>query len=68
VTEVSSGAPATARQVRVAVLSGPVGAGKSTLARALAGSYGALHLKTLDLLRDHAVRRGDSLPSDRRAL
>ena len=66
--EVTSGAPATTRQPRIVVLSGPVGAGKSTLASALARSYGATHLRTLDILRGHASRHGAGLPSDRRAL
>jgi adenylosuccinate synthase len=61
-------APAAGRQARIVVLSGPVGAGKSTLGRALADRYGAAHLRTLDLLRDHARLHGDTLPSDRRAL
>ena len=67
-TEATSGVPAAAQQSRIVVLSGPVGAGKSTLARALADSYGAVHLRTLDLLRDHARRHGVALPADRRAL
>jgi adenylosuccinate synthase len=62
------GAPAGGRQPRIVVLSGPVGAGKSTLADALADSYGAVHLRTLDLLRDHARQQGAELASDRRAL
>lgn len=66
--EAASAVPAAARQPRIVVLSGPVGAGKSTLAGALASSYGAVHLRTLDILRGHAGRRGTALPSDRRAL
>jgi adenylosuccinate synthase len=56
------------QQARIVVLSGPVGAGKSTLGTALASRYGAAHLRTLDLLRDHARLHGDALPPDRRAL
>jgi len=66
--EATSGAPGAARQARIVALSGPVGAGKSTLARALAASYGAVHLRTLDLLRDHASQHGTALLLDRRAL
>ena len=49
-------------------MSGPVGAGKSTLARALAGSYHAGHLRTQELLRDRAEEHGIELSSDRRSL
>src|SRR5260370_19455025 len=66
--EPTSGVPAAARQPRIVALSGPVGAGKSTLASALASSYGAMHLRTLDILHDHARRQGTGLPFDRRAL
>ena len=51
--------PAVGQQPRIVVLSGPVGAGKSTLASALADSYGAVHLRTLDILRGHARRHGN---------
>ena len=66
--EAASRDPAAARQPRIVVLSGPVGAGKSTLASALASSYSAVHLRTLDLLRDHARENGPALPADRRSL
>lgn len=66
--EARSTVPLAARQPRIVVLSGPVGAGKSTLASALADSYDAVHLRTLDILRGHAQRRGTPLSSDRRAL
>jgi adenylosuccinate synthase len=67
-TEAAGQVPAAASQVRIVVLSGPVGGGKSTLARALAESYGAMHLRTQGLLRDRADRHGTELPPDRRAL
>lgn len=66
--EATSGVPAATRQPRIVVMSGPVGAGKSTLASALSSSYGATHLRTLEILRGHARRHGVTLPSDRRAL
>src|SRR5947209_3225016 len=53
---------------KIVVLSGPVGAGKSTLARGLADQYGASYIRTQDLMREHAESRGNSLPNERRAL
>lgn len=53
---------------RLVVLSGPVGAGKSTLARGLVERYGAKHVRTQELLRDHAEVYEDELPAERRAL
>ena len=53
---------------RIVVLSGPVGAGKTTLGRALEASYGAVYVRTQDLLRDHAEENGVGLPAARRAL
>lgn len=53
---------------RIVVLSGPVGAGKSTLGKALARHYNAVYIRTQDLLRDHADDRGIDLPAERRAL
>jgi adenylosuccinate synthase len=53
---------------RLVVLSGPVGAGKSTLAVRLADTYGAVHIRTQQLLRDTAQHRGDELGADRRSM
>jgi adenylosuccinate synthase len=53
---------------RIVVLSGPVGAGKTTLGRALETRYGAIYVRTQDLLRDHAEEHGVGLPAERRAL
>ena len=53
---------------RIVVLSGPVGAGKTTLATALAARYDAVHVRTLDLLRDHAADHDVDLPAARRSL
>lgn len=53
---------------RIVVLSGPVGAGKSTLARGLAERYGTRYIRTQDLMRDHAEAVGESLPAERKAL
>jgi adenylosuccinate synthase len=52
----------------IVVVSGPVGAGKSTLARNLADRYGLAYVRTQDLMRDIAVERGEDLPPERRAL
>lgn len=53
---------------RIVVVSGPVGAGKSTLAESLARRYGAVHIRTSEIMRDIAISRGESLPSERRAM
>jgi adenylosuccinate synthase len=53
---------------RIVVLSGPVGAGKTTLGRALEARYGAVYVRTQDFLRDHAEDHGVGLPPERRAL
>lgn len=53
---------------RIVVVSGPVGAGKSTLAARLAHRYGAVHVRTSDIMRDVAVSRGENLPDERRAM
>jgi adenylosuccinate synthase len=53
---------------RIVVLSGSVGAGKSTLARGLAERYAARHIRTQDLMRDYAEANGESLPNERKAL
>ncbi|NRD49832.1 AAA family ATPase [Corallococcus exiguus] len=39
--------------VTVVVVSGPIGAGKTTLAQGLARRFGALHLRSDDFLREH---------------
>jgi len=54
--------------MKIVVISGPVGAGKSTLARGLAGSFGGLHVRTQLLMRERAERYGDRVPAERRAL
>ena len=53
---------------RIIVLSGPVAAGKSTLAASLAERYGADHLRTQHLLRRLAADQQEPLPAERRAL
>ncbi|OBB17696.1 adenylosuccinate synthase [Mycolicibacterium setense] len=53
---------------RIVVVSGPVGAGKSTLAQRIAHRYGAVHIRTSDIMRDLAITRGESLPGERRAM
>lgn len=60
----SNGAKAVPR----IVVSGPVGAGKSTLAERLHHRYGAVHVRTSDIMRDIAVSLGESLPGERRAM
>lgn len=62
------GGPTGEDSTRIVVLSGPVGAGKTTLGRALAVRYNVVHVRTLDLLRDHAEDHGVDLPAARRAL
>ena len=54
--------------IRIVVLSGPVGAGKSTLGRALANHYDASYVRTQQLMRDHADDHSVDLPAERRAL
>lgn len=56
------------RGLRVVVISGQVGAGKSTLAQGLADDYGAVHVSTKELLLLTAERRGDALEHARLAL
>jgi adenylosuccinate synthase len=53
---------------RIVVLSGPVGAGKSTLGKALEARYNVIYVRTQDLLRDHAADHDVDLPAERRAL
>lgn len=57
-----------AAQPRIVVLSGPVGSGKSTLAEQLVRHYGAAHVRTQELIKDEAARRGEDLAEERRAL
>jgi adenylosuccinate synthase len=52
----------------IAVLSGPVSSGKSTLAERLATKYGAVHLRTRELMASHAAASGYALAMDRAAL
>lgn len=53
---------------RIVVLSGPVGAGKSTLGRNLADEFGLAYVRTQDLMRDVADERGVTLEAERRAM
>jgi adenylosuccinate synthase len=53
---------------RVVVISGPVGAGKSTLAKGLAERYDGSYLSTKNLLRDEASKRGMDLLPERAAM
>lgn len=53
---------------RIVVISGPVGAGKSTLARRLAARFGASHIRTRDLIIERARVSGDAVPRDRAGL
>lgn len=53
---------------RIVVLSGPVGAGKSTLGRDLASEFGLAYVRTQDLMRDVATARGVTLEPERRAM
>lgn len=55
-------------QPRVVVISGPVGSGKSTLAARLARTHGAVHVRTHDLMEDHAASYRDDLALERRAM
>ena len=66
-TRVQEGAPG-GEPIRIVVLSGPVGAGKSTLGRALASHYDAAYVRTQQLMRDHADDHSVDLPAERRAL
>ena len=50
------------------LLSGPVGAGKSTLARRLSERFGATHIVTRDLMKQRAQAAGKTFPDDRAGL
>ncbi len=54
--------------LKVVVISGHVGTGKSTLARGLANRYGANLVSTKELLQLTAQRSGDTLLAERSAL
>ncbi len=56
------------RGLRVVVISGQVGAGKSTLAQGLADGYDAVHISTKELLQLTAESRGVDLELERSAL
>lgn len=53
---------------RIVAVSGPVGAGKSTLAGCLHRRYGAVHVRTSEIMRDVAINRGVGLQDERRAM
>jgi adenylosuccinate synthase len=53
---------------RIVVVSGPVGAGKSTLAHRLQRRYCAVHVRTPDIMHDYAIGRGVSLADERREM
>lgn len=54
--------------LKVVVISGQVGAGKSTLAHGLADRYRANLVSTKELLQLTAQRKGETLPAERSAL
>jgi len=54
--------------LRVVALSGPVGAGKSTLANHIASAFGGTLIRTQDLMLEAAERAGTRLRHERRAL
>lgn len=53
---------------RIVVISGAVGAGKSTLAGLLSQRHDAFHMRTHDLMEDHAREFTVDLPRERRAM
>ena len=50
---------------RIVLVSGPVGAGKSTLAGRLAERFGAKHISTRHLMKQRALEAGRPFPNDR---
>lgn len=54
-------------RLHVVAVSGPVGAGKSTLARRLADRYGGRRISTRELIVAHAQDAGETPPTARRA-
>ncbi len=54
-------------RLHVVAVSGPVGAGKSTLAQRLADRYGGLRISTRELIVTHAKDAGEKPPNARRA-
>lgn len=64
----SLGGDEALNRLRVVALSGPVGAGKSTLGNHLATKFGGLLIRTQDLMAIFAERKGLELKHERRAL
>lgn len=56
------------KELRVVALSGPVGAGKSTLGRSLAERFGVDCVRTQELMADAAARLGVVVAAERRAM
>lgn len=56
------------KTLKIVVISGQVGSGKTTLAHGLAEKYGAELISTKELLRLTAERRGDDLQPERGAM
>jgi adenylosuccinate synthase len=55
-------------RLHIVVLSGQVGAGKSTLAQRLAAGYDGRRFSTRELMARIATDRGDALPEERKAM